>query len=291
MQGESNSELLKNMKTSLKIFTQLLLILLSLASAPTSSCAQQGGVPGAPGGSGLVIDPTTGLALAERQWKDPKWTDPDKVLDEVVYENLPLAEIASDLRKKFSDAFDVLLPGSMLPGTGPISGWTEPASTPITIRLKNVKASEVFNAMNMVFETESSPLRWELKMNGTRPTVLLRVTGMFFPPQETKRQIYFVGELLENSPDGLTMQDLVKTISEVYEMSYGSQRSISDHLQFHKQAQLLVVNGNDDEIKFVEQTLAALRQKVDLRQRTVKPATAVEPKPEPKSASEKSKSP
>jgi urease alpha subunit len=62
----------------------------------------------------------------------------------------------------------------------------------------------------------------------------------------------------------MTMEQLVKTISEVYEMSYGTaQGPISSHLQFHKEAQLLIATGTVDEINFVAETLAALRQKLD----------------------------
>ena len=47
-------------------------------------------------------------------------------------------------------------------------------------------------------------------------------------------------------------------------MSYGtSQGSISSHLQFHKQAQLLIVTGTVDQIRFIEQTVAALKEKAE----------------------------
>jgi len=143
---------------------------------------------------------------------------------------------------------------------------TEPGNTQIRIQLKNVTASEVFNAMNLVFETENTPMHWELKMNGNRPTVILRVfPGPFSVPQEQpRRHVFFVGELLgDEKTGGMTMEQLVKTISEVYEMSYGtSQGPISNHLQFHKQAQLLIAMGTNEELSFVSETLAALRQKI-----------------------------
>ena len=49
------------------------------------------------------------------------------------------------------------------------------------MRLKNVTASEVFNAMNIVFETENTPLRWELRMNGNRPAAVLYVLPDLLP--------------------------------------------------------------------------------------------------------------
>jgi hypothetical protein len=43
-------------------------------------------------------------------------------------------------------------------------------------------------------------------------------------------------------------------------MSFGSQGG----LQFHKQAQLVIVTGTDAEIEFIGNTLTALRQKEEL---------------------------
>ena len=117
MQGENRYQFSQNMKTLLKnslpeVLIAALALTLGLASAPNSQ-AQQGRYPGAVGGPAAppTVDPATGLPIPvpdpSTQWKDPKWKDPDKVLDEAVYENLPLGEIASDLRKKFEDAFDV----------------------------------------------------------------------------------------------------------------------------------------------------------------------------------------
>ena len=233
-----------------------------------------------PGEGASPIDPTTGLPMADpsTRWKDPKWKDPDKVLPEVVYDGVPIGEVARDLRKKFNDAFDIVVPNNWQSPNNPTL-VTEPGNTPIRIQLKNVTASEVFNAMNMVFETENTSMLWELKMNGSRPTVLLRVfPGPFSPPPEQQmRHIYFVGELLgDEKSGGMTMEQLVKTISEVYEMSYGnSQGPISNHLQFHKEAQLLVATGTQTEIDFIQQTLVALQQRMQYRPR-LEP-----PKPEP----------
>ena len=162
------------------------------------------------------------------------------------------------------------------------------------MRLHNVTASEVFNAMNFVFENENTPVRWDLKMNGNRPTAVLHVMPSLVPlppvrepPREVpKRMIYFVGDLLgEEKSGGMTMEQLVKTVSEVYQMSYepvhgvggfppdskleaksrpAPQRGISSILQFHKEAQLLIVNGTIDQLNFFQQTLSALRQRAEL---------------------------
>jgi len=247
----------------------------------------------------LPVDPATGLPMPDpsTEWKDPKWKDPDKVLGEVSFNGAPIGEVARDLRKQFNDAFDVVIPNNWQNPNNP-SVVTDPGNTPIQIQLKNVTVSEVFNAMNLAFDAENTPMHWELKMNGSRPTVVLRVfpNATPFPQELPKRQIFFVGEMLgEEKSGGMTMEQLVKTISEVYDMSYGrSQGEISSHLQFHKQAQLLIVTGSNDEIIFVEQTLTALRQKIAL-QRRLRPPPPVEAndgaKPETKPAKEKPKSP
>src|SRR5690349_641261 len=59
----------------------------------------------------VTIDPATGLPIPPpAQWKDPNWKDPEKVLPEVTYDGLPLSEVSRDLRDKFKNAFDVIIP-------------------------------------------------------------------------------------------------------------------------------------------------------------------------------------
>jgi hypothetical protein len=265
------------MKTKLKLQTAMALLILI---APMTTASAQPvpkhapvvnpvtGLP-APGGAPL-IDPITGLPLApatpaEPQWIDPDWKDPDVVLTNVFYDGLPLAEVARDLRDRFKGYFDIL----PTPLTSDKDWGTE---TTIRLQLKNVRASEVFNAMNLVFENDRTPLRWELKLNGKRPTALLRVlgnilpkfdptTGLPVPSVETKRMVFFVGDLLgDEKSGGMTMDQLIRTISEVHEMSFGSKAG----LQFHKQAQLVIVNGTDEDISFIADILKALEQKVKM---------------------------
>jgi hypothetical protein len=215
-----------------------------------------------------AIDPATGLplAVAVPEWKDPEWKDPKKKLT-ISYEGLPMSEVAADLRKQFDDAFDILIPRSApVQVVGGVEAFDVP-SMPIQIRLKDVSASEVFNALNLLFEAENTPLSWQLKMNGNRQMALLRVRPEVVPPpvrtETPQRKIFFVGDLLTGEKGGMTMEQLVKTISEIYEMSYGGGRKPgADHLQFHKDAQLLVVTGSNEEISFIAEAIEALKQKV-----------------------------
>ena len=123
-----------------------------------------------------AVDPATGLPIAAVQpepWMDSKWKDPQKKLT-VSYEGLPVSEVAADLRKRFDDAFDIVLPRSApIVVAGGIEAL-DVSGLPVQIQLKDVSASEVFNALNLMFDAENMPLRWELKMNGSRPMALLR---------------------------------------------------------------------------------------------------------------------
>src|SRR5207244_717026 len=156
-----------------------------------------------------------------------------------------------DLRDRFTNAFDVLLPRTWQDPGDPSSS-VDPQSVPINIELKNVTASEVFHAMNLVFEAQNTPVRWELRMNGSRPAALLRVVRALVPPsntpptppKEARRMVFFVGELLaDDKSGGMTMDQLFKTVSEVFQMSYKDAKGV---LQYHKEAQLLVVTGTND---------------------------------------------
>jgi hypothetical protein len=230
-----------------------------------------------------AIDPTTGLPLPPPPaWKDPNWKDPDKVLPEVRCDGLPINSIVEYLRREFKGAFDVLIPNAWQDPNNPAVSF-DPGSTTIRMELKNVTASEVFNAMNLVFEGENTPFRWELKMNGKRPTAVLRVLPQLLPPVAVPppppppaRLVYFVGDLIDDEKmGGMTMERLVKTVSEIYEMSYGQSKGA---LQFHKEAQLLVFTGTGDQIQFVQQTLSALRAKAQAMR-----------KPQPKTKTEENK--
>jgi type II secretory pathway component GspD/PulD (secretin) len=188
-----------------------------------------------------------------------------------------LSEVAKSLSEQFKQQFDVLLPAFR-------DGWqTDWQSEPINLRLKNVTASEIFSAMNLVFENNRTPLRWELKLNGHRQIALLRVlvdpvqqvnplAGT--PTPEIKRRVYWVGNLIGDEKNGgMTMDQIIKTVTDVWSMSEPSSNGVTTSaqgveisggkIQFHKDAQLLVVSGTPSQVDFVEQTLKALEQKAD----------------------------
>jgi len=263
------------MKTKLQLRTSAAIFILIASIAAVLAQPAPGNSPvlnpatglPAPGGA-PTVDPTTGLTVAasatpaEPQWIDSNWRDPDTVLTNLFYDNLPVSEVAKNLREKFKNDFDIL----PMPSTYG-QDWGNQIS--IQLQLRNVKASEIFNAMNLVFENDQTPVRWELKWTGRRPIVQLRVLPETAPqpeppqpkPAETHRMVFFVGNLLgDEKSGGMTMEQIIKTISNVWPADFGRPEGV---IQFHEQAQLLVVNGTREQIDFIQQILSALRQKVN----------------------------
>ena len=222
-----------------------------------------------------AIDPNTGLPLPTTVWIDPNWNVSDKVLPEVNYDALPLHEIAQQLRKEFNNGFDVLIPSQWQdPQNYAVS--IDPNSISVKMQLRKVTASEVFNAMNLMFEAENTPCRWELKLNGNRPTAILRILPQFLPPVATPpppppptRKVHFVGDLIgDEKSGGMTMEQLVKTVADVYQMSYGPAKGM---FQFHKETQLIVFTGTADQSEFIQATLSALRLKAHAERKQPNP--------------------
>jgi hypothetical protein len=195
--------------------------------------------------------------------KGDAWKDPERVIPEVRFDGVPITDVGEMLRDQFNNDFDILLP------SGQKEGW-DWTTMPITLRLKSVKASEIFNAMNLVFAGARTPLHWELTMNGHRSTALLRVltdqkptidpaTGLPLAPAKTpneKPMVLFVGDLFgDERPGQVTPAILLQTITEVCKMRV-------DKFSYHSGGELLVVRGSDEDFAFVKDTLAALRQKV-----------------------------
>lgn len=258
---------------------------------PVTAPAPIAGLPGGPGAPAM-IDPTTGLPLGpapERPWMDENWQDPKKSIEELNYDGLPLIEVAHDLEKQFTNSFDLLLPQAF-EGTVPQPSPNESRDllqTQIFLRMKHVRASEVFNAMNLMFENNRTPLRWELRVTDRRQMALLRVLDrpLLSPgaaaPQPMVKRVYFVGELLgDGKSGGMTMPQVIDTVSSVYKMSYGKAPT---GIQFHTDAQLLIFNGTVDQLNLIEQTLEGLKQKVELDRKRAQRLTgrSAEPKSEP----------
>jgi hypothetical protein len=267
------------MKSKLKLSAGIVLVFIS---SQLCSLAQPMGAWGVNPATGLPnlappqIDPTTGQPIppASSEWKDENWKDPNIILTNVNFDGLPISEVASFIRQQFKEQFDLLLPqGGISPGslnqrTGLPTGeeGVNCNDLPVKLRLKNVTASELFNAMNLLFEDDSMPLRWELKVNGNRQVALLRILTQPMPAAPpapapaVERRVYFVGSLIGDEKNGgMSMEQIIKTVTDVWKMADAP----GGNIQFHKEAQLLVVSGTPSQIDFMEQTLKALTQRVE----------------------------
>jgi hypothetical protein len=216
------------------------------------------------------------------QWIAPDWKGPEQVLPDVSFHDTPLSAIARNLRERFKEGFDVIVPSSWESPPVGISGQVvsfSPDSVSVNLHVENVNAVEVFNAMNLAFEAENAPVRWQLQMNGDRPLAILRVLPALLPqlaeiankpgsaepaapPPEKKRMVFFVGDLVG---PGMDMERLYGTVCEVYDRGYGKplfdNRPQREDIRFHKGAQLIIVNATPDVVDFIRNTLAALREK------------------------------
>ena len=274
-------------KLQIQIPAAILILLATLATAPAQPAPAAPtpinpatGMPAtATGGGG--INPATGQPVPdlasfeqrlqriiaqkaqpspEPQWIASDWPDPGIVVTNVNYDNLPLFEVARDLRERFKNQFDILpMPKAFDKDWG--------SEIEIQLQMKDVKASDIFNAMNLVFENDRTPVRWELKINYNRPTAQLRVLPEAVPmtpappkmKEATRRMVYFVGNLIgDEKSGGMTMQQIVKTITDIWPADFGPPEGV---LQFHEQAQLLVAKGTQEQLQFIQQVISALEAK------------------------------
>jgi hypothetical protein len=251
------------MKFNLPLSTSACLLLLLLA--PGAAPAQNAPNPPpplalAPAVQPPALSPATGMPLQTDPWISPDWEDPTLTLTNVFYDGLPASEVARDLRKAFQDKFDILIsPGRTDPSGN--SSELDPGSEIIKLQLKNVTASEIFRAMNLLLETENSPVRWQLLVNGKRPLVLLRVIPELLPgvthsPVAKQTMVYYVGDLIGNG--GMTMQQIADTLTDVNKEGYGG----DIYIGFHDATQLVIVKGTGDQLSLVHNTLDVLKQKI-----------------------------
>jgi hypothetical protein len=238
-------------KAHLAILSGVLFLGLSLcvAFAQTAGGGRNVGLA-SPSPTPALVDPQTGLPIVPPPppaWKDENWIDPVIVLTNVAFDGLPISEVARNIRQQFKTNFDILLPDD-----GRLSDIF------VKLEMKNVTASELFNAMNLLFENNRTSLRWELKLSGNRPIALLRLLEdpSTRPNDKPKiKRVYYVGDLIGDE----SMSDIINTIQQVWGVAYGDQTTI----QFYDKAQLLIVTGTDEQINFMQQTLQALRMKTE----------------------------
>ena len=212
----------------------------------------------------------------------PEWKVKAEIPD-FISDNLPLVEVSRNLQAQCQQQFDVLIPKDPVPVAPqpspdgippPPELLTNPwGATSIGLRLNNVNVIEVFQAMNMLFEIERKPLRWELVMNGRRPVAVLHelesappsavpAGGTQTPPSNLaiSRSVVFVGDLLGGPDSGGMKPD---TLCEILKETVGNMfpASSTPKIQFHRAAELLVLSGTDEELRFMKDVLQALKEK------------------------------
>lgn len=254
------------MKTKLLLRTAATILSLSLSIGPASAQTGTSATSDRIGASsGVLVAPSQ----QQQHWVDPGWKAPDIVLTHVNWDGLPLSEVVEFLRDKFNNSFDFIIPDKWSDTTNKLES-VDARHYIIHLRLKNVTAPEVFGAMNIYFEAQNAPLRWELTMNGKRPTAVLHILPQLLTPAsllpakpKLRPMIFFVGDLLgKGGSPALTMKDIKNAIEQVWLMSEIASEDAT--LNFYAPAQLIIVHGTANQIDMAHQTLEALKQKVEL---------------------------
>jgi hypothetical protein len=261
-------------KRQLQISATIFLFIASLTLVPAQPAPPAPPTPQVPAPSGGGLDPATGLPLwtPAQPWTDPNWQEPAKLLDEINYDGLPISEVARQLRLQFTNNLDIIIPQSYTVSHSTTTGGQPETSQPgndyaVTLKLKYVHASEIFNGMNLEFEAENTPLRWQLIMNGGRSTAVLRILSSLLPqsppptPQPgTKRMVFYVGDLIgPKESGGMTFDQVREAVDHTHFEAFHSNINIGEY----RNGELLIISGAPDDVDFVHQTLEALKQKVD----------------------------
>ena len=229
------------------------------------------GLPvGAPPDIG-AIDNTTGLPVTNDPWISSDWTDPDITITNVEYDGIHAPDAAQSLREMFHDKFDILIAKGW---TAPSGENIDPGNWTINLHLKNVTASEIFRAMNLLAENDNTPFHWKLFMNGKRPTVFLQVVPQLLPPgahpvgtpaMDGPKQVmvYYVGDLIDG---GMTFKDIAETLFDVNKQTFDEEIYIA----IHEKTQLVVVKGTTEQLELIHSTMDAFKQKLEHNRRQPK---------------------
>ncbi len=237
------------------------------------------------------IDPATGLPLdgsppfkdtnGVSTWINPSWKDPASIVISVNFLGHSLSDVVNQLQARFSNSFDIILPNNStmavnMAGKGLCIITFDPTRLYIELQLNNVTASEIFNAMNTQFELDRSPLRWELTLNGSRPTAILRNLPQLGPlapseppPLPQIRKVFYVGDILGDYPGTNDAAKLASIETNILSCAtgkgvvsvWGGRPRSGVKIAEYPPGQLLIVSGTSDEVDLAEQTLLALKDK------------------------------
>lgn len=192
---------------------------------------------------------------------------------EIILEGTPLNEVARNTAKIFNNQFDLILPPAD-PDLSPMA---------VQMQLKDVRAIEVFNAMNSYFEVQKLPARWKLTLNGSRPTAILgmeRLQAAATPPAETEKigqTVFSIPDILcASSPasDKQTADNLEDTVAAALDdLQKPGHAKVNAPggpiIKVHAQAGILVFSGTWEETQLVRSTLQALKDTAQERKAAV----------------------
>jgi hypothetical protein len=182
---------------------------------------------------------------------------------EIIIEGTPLNDVAWNTSRIFKNQFDLVLPPAE----------TDLSKMVVQMRLKDVRAIEVFNAMNLYFEVQKLPARWKLTLNGSRPTAILgmeKPQPAATPPPATEKiapTVFSIVEILSlnsEAGDKQPTDSLADAIAAVLDDLQKPGRAKVNApggptLKMHAQAGILVFSGTWEETELVRSTLAALK--------------------------------
>lgn len=191
------------------------------------------------------------------------------IMSNVAWDVIPLSEVANQLKTFFSNQFDAIIPPSLpfpvAPGNPPAEAMN-PGDIDIKLQLRKVTAGEVFNAMNLYFEAQGRPVRWELKMNGHRPTAMIvayqapEKAEASAPRAPLERSIIYVGDLLGVRGARMSMDQLLVNLRNVYQVAMAG--ALPPRIDGHIETELLIVTGTPEQLNIVRSTIEALKEKL-----------------------------
>lgn len=193
------------------------------------------------------------------------WKVPSQILEQIEFQDATIIDVADFIRAALKEEVDVLVPAQC-------------GAVAVSLRFKKVTAKEAFDAMNQLFEAGQQPVRWVLTMNGPRPTAVLRIVGapvLVRDRSGDSRTVIYVGDLVGGEGMGV-LPDVVRAIHETYRLAFPSS---SIDIKVHDATQLIVVTGPLDDLKFVRETVEALKQKVtaERQRKTTTPVAPAKP--------------
>jgi hypothetical protein len=198
--------------------------------------------------------------------------------NEINFSALPVTEVGKTLQENAYNAFDILLPNA----TDDIQ--IDNIST--TMRLRRVSIIEVFQAMNLQFQLngDSTPVRWELIMNGDRPTAVLRIIPRksakdaladakpsAYAKTGVKTSIIYIGNLMTHEALTTPPAELNKISNEIIDMTralLAAQNIPMVQFTSYSSGELLVAYyTSNEQLDTVRQVIQALQTKAQAGKR------------------------